>query len=984
MGQTTSELVTKYSVKAAGYYREIIDATVEPQTTLSNNVVVVGQFAQGPVMRPVLCKTPSIAHAIFGQRNSKLEAKGNYGMLMAEHMLEQGQIYILNLKNIDQFNETLQVKHLAVNDEEQDALVDEKIATVYDTNKFWKVDPMYGVYGSGPVLSFASILQGDVTVVIEKYWSKNYNYTVGKTKEYNAAFTGEGLNDDDFVNDYLIRVHVFKCNLSKAKLSVANAFVNGRLNLKAIDAIKNDVNSKYFATYTGTVGNVIDLDGNNLNIAITMNADENASGVHVAFNNDAIATNGIDLLGKSALQFSETGDAMPTVKEVSRLGYKFTPELKLICVYNSDTEDNVGYMFDDCPVAVGQVVANENKSVRVLSKAYIDDIYSLPSTVVIGSKQAPVMPDGKPFPVNASRAPVYPSTSIKAGQAVEFDETNKAVWYYEDFVPVQAKWSISAKIAAVGAKTLKLTFSINGNDNVYTETAASGSASDMQTGLTAILAKLKTDTGIEATATATGEDTIAIELATTTLPKGLSIATLSKFSIDDTDVAINKVDETSTIASYALSTMHASITVDADHVTFNSQTNDIDKDAVAEVYGTKKTVCKVTFSESLKSSLTSVTNAPVLTNGGTYGTSQFVSINGQHIAITPRVYAMMSNWYETAATSGVNNIQGIVDLEKHYVNGTAARQNAVLDRLTDTGIMVSFADPTIFRCRYMIDTFKTYIEPNAKHQFATLADEAKRFPVITAMPFYHELRTSKNPDFHDTLGQFQMSYVAAGSNPDKPSTNSFSWPQNDTAKWLIPVMNVMYDNGFGAKVVPATGAVGKLYYSKLTGTRKVYDIVAGADFAISASGVIGPEFNPAQPDRAAMEQLGANVIMTINGVLQLYSDKTAYQVVKSAFNYPETIEKCLFVSDQVEPVLAGKVFKYNNADARLAVKQYADSICDGMVSDGVIADYENKCDLDNNPVAVRKAGIIVLDTVLYNEYGIRIAVHRTTIKDPEA
>ena len=75
---------------------------------------------------------------------------------------------------------------------------------------------------------------------------------------------------------------MFKTDLKTAKLSVPNAFVNGKLNLQVLSQIKTDLNAQYFATYTGAVGDVIDINGNNLNIVTVMNADTSASGVHVA------------------------------------------------------------------------------------------------------------------------------------------------------------------------------------------------------------------------------------------------------------------------------------------------------------------------------------------------------------------------------------------------------------------------------------------------------------------------------------------------------------------------------------------------------------------------------------------------------------------------------------------------------------------------------------------------------------------------------
>jgi hypothetical protein len=265
-----------------------------------------------------------------------------------------------------------------------------------------------------------------------------------------------------------------------------------------------------------------------------------------------------------------------------------------------------------------------------------------------------------------------------------------------------------------------------------------------------------------------------------------------------------------------------------------------------------------------------------------------------------------------------------------------------------------------------------------------LAAESMRFPVFTSWPFYHELLSSKNPSFKNLLGQFQVDYVRLGSNPYQTSTNSFGWPKTSTAYWLIPVMNVFYNDGFSEKAIPATGLLGKAYYSKHMGSNKVYDIVAGQDWPITAAGITGPEFEPNIDERAALEQLGVNVLAKIDGVMQLRSSVTAYQTVKSALNHPESIEKVLFVDDYVEPLMNGKIFKYSEPETWSALVLRANTACDMMLAAGAIGDYKNTCDASNNPVEIRSEGIVILDTELYNEFGIRIAIHRNTIKLPKA
>jgi hypothetical protein len=174
-----------------------------------------------------------------------------------------------------------------------------------------------------------------------------------------------------------------------------------------------------------------------------------------------------------------------------------------------------------------------------------------------------------------------------------------------------------------------------------------------------------------------------------------------------------------------------------------------------------------------------------------------------------------------------------------------------------------------------------------------------------------------------------------------------------------------------------------LYYLKHSGTRKVYDIVGGQDWPVIAKGVADVEKTFDLPSRGYLESIGANIAQNMDGVIQLRSSRTAFQSVSSALNAPETIEKFLFLTDACEPIIDSKQFKYNDINARSAILSVADTACEQMRADGAINDYTNTCDLSNNPPEVRSRGIIVLDSVLYNEFGIRIGVHRTEVKLPQ-
>ena len=1006
-------IAVKYASKAAGVYREIIDATQsELQTVAPCNVVVVIQSEYGPVMKPVLCADATQLHTMFGYRDANLESKGNYGILMAEHVLEQGPVWILNIKNINPQTETLMVKELACGPNEQDALNNVPINQVYDTNKFWNIPQVYGTYGDGAILSFSSVLNGTASVIVKRYTGDEYDYTVRETKELNEAFLGQGLDDSKLVSDYMIEVSIFKSDILNAKLSVTDAIVNGEVNLNKLDEIKADPNSKYYATYTGSVGNVIDKNGSNLNIVTLINADTYAHGIYAAVNMEAVMANGIDLIGENAYVFDETGAELPSVQEINRLGYAFTPVNRQFEIQIDKYNRTTGYFIGNPAFNSKSVFADYEKTVRLSSMTYIADTYQLngrkPYTI-----NAPVQVTKKPYPVNANGSPVYGSTAVYAGQVLRTisslglkqndaelngiklhiavakngilsigaettvsadDVTNDFIVDYVGQNQIQTK-PITIKFVYGNEASFKLSANglLNGvtiaKEVVVTNVTAVNVESKLIDGFSDLFTSFMNGLSIsvQSEEAEDPESTYNITITPISVPKTCRSFEINEVLKDVTELEVTDAEAAPIEAPYLIASYGVAI---VPVIVRSEELSEDEEAAVAEVYGDMTRIYKLVFDEALSEYATE--DAGTLENFG-----------DEQATVAKYTMSYLEDWYKSEVTYKPMVLTGIKSLEKHFVNGTAARQNSILDMLNTVGINNSFIDPTIFRCRYMVDTFKTYIEPNAKYQYATLAGNAKRFLVFTPTPFYYELLSSKNPDFHDLLGNFQMSYVKNGKNPDKPSTNSFYFVQDESSMYLVPVMNGYHNDGFSDTLVPYVGAVAKLYYSKHTGTAKVYDIVAGQSWPLSASGMTGPEFEPDIDQRAQMEQMGFNVVQTINGVTQLRSNKTAYQFVKSALNYPETLEKVFYVSDNVEPTLEGRQFKYNNADSRLTVKNKADSICDLLVADGAVSSYLNTCDLSNNTSEVRSAGIIVLDTELFNETGIRIAVHRSTIRTAE-
>lgn len=895
---TNEQIIEKYGNMPTGVYRELIDSTRQDTIDNTVNFVVVGQFSKGPIMNPVYCPDVETLHAVFGKRDVNLEQRGCYGVLMSEHVLPQGPIWVLNIKNISAQSETVETVHIARTTAEDTVQEPVAINEVYDTSNFWKLDQSFATRGDAAGLTFTSVQNGKISVIVQKGYYPNHMYTVAETKAEHDQFLGANLDDNRMVSDYMVTVHIFKSDVYDVAAQLGNITCfklvgNGGAaqDVKVIQESSTETLAsvianpafKYFKSYDGTVADVINMAGENLNIANMINADTMASGTSCALNVDALIANGIDLLGLSDPSFDPFTQGSPIsglsmfngtqITDVNNVEaealdsgfYYVGGELYMLQKTGSIAPTTILTPFSDGTQGTALTLALGDKlnfddspndhRVFVTGLNYVKDVYDKGATA-FDTVTRPLNPQGLPYKKNNSGQFIYDWNHPWAGQVVTFDLTTPGSETWLDF------WDGYALPATQSTWTIQ-------NPGPATIPAANFPAI-----YDAYCAKLQM---------------IKVSVSGVVTPAGLTATVIN-------------LDDDTTVNGYV------------------PNGNSIDR-------------------------------------------------------YNPVAYPM----------SRVYILQGIVDLQQHYVNGTVTRQNAILDQLTTPTIMNSFSDPTVFRCRYMIDAFKTYIEASTKAQFATLAAKCKRFPVFTSFPAHYELKASVNPDFHDLLGRFQMSYVLAGKNPDKLSTNSFSYPNTpDLGPWLIPTNIVEYNDGFQSSMILGVGALARLYYQKWSGTYKTYDIIGGKDWPILTTGITCPEKQYDLPTRGHLENIGVNLIQKSDNVLQLRSSRTAYQANNSALNAPETIEKFLHLTDTVEPVIESKQFKYNDINSRNAILSAANTVCEGMKADGAISDYENICDLSNNTPAVRSRGIIILDSILYNEFGIRIGVHQTELRLPQA
>lgn len=336
-------------------------------------------------------------------------------------------------------------------------------------------------------------------------------------------------------------------------------------------------------------------------------------------------------------------------------------------------------------------------------------------------------------------------------------------------------------------------------------------------------------------------------------------------------------------------------------------------------------------------------------------------------------------------------LKGCAVRNDQFVNGTAARQTSVLNQLISGGVYRSLMDKTQLSWRYIVDPFKTYIEGNAKYQFAKVCKDSKRAIAFSSLPTKYDLATSTDPYFRASASDpLSAEYMAAGGNTDLPYSKLFSFASQDYgAPYITYIANVRYNDGIDDMTIPATGIVSNAFMRKYTEAGKYpFDIVAGDEWPLSGTGVTDIDMYVSQgqgSDQDYLEPACWNMLKRSDtGNITLLSSRSAQNSFFSAFSFIENIELLIYVADNIEPYLEAKRFKRNTANARLEVKTRADAFMDQILAADGIVSYTNTCDTTNNDEESIARGYIVLDTEIVNAQGITIALQRITLNLQES
>ena len=198
--------------KSAGIYRVVYDRSTVLGTEAELLRLVVGYSPKGPFNTPVYVKSVSDFRTMFGGISKALEKRGCFFHRTCIHALEAGPILALNLKPFS----TESVGCAAISDEGITTSDPKKVTEIYDTTRFWKLEPeKLNDEESYFHIAATNSKETSTSIIVRKPAdSKVAAYNISVADWYNAynLVIPDFLvgSEDKLMKDFFTEVYVFK------------------------------------------------------------------------------------------------------------------------------------------------------------------------------------------------------------------------------------------------------------------------------------------------------------------------------------------------------------------------------------------------------------------------------------------------------------------------------------------------------------------------------------------------------------------------------------------------------------------------------------------------------------------------------------------------------------------------------------------------------------------------------------------------------
>jgi len=929
--------------KSSGVYRLEFDKSQTVNIPAETIRLVVGRSKKGPYNTPVFIEDVEQFIQVFGSIDKSLERKGMFFHRSAIEALSRGPILALNLTAADE-DDTVSIVSPATNSSQEGLShvnLTSQYSEVFDTDKFWTPNDAKLLAAAGNedeasnhAISFVNIKQTPITIIVRQAANTD-GFNMTAREWYGEGNIPEGIDDLDYVSDYMVDVLVFKGKFNAAELNndptYGTYFDNKGLFRSELAKFAGLREVELLAQYTGSlIPEFMDNEGRQLFIETLINIEARRTGLFCAVNEDALAA--IDLVGTD---------------------FNIYQDYQLLS-HRVDQEVSID------PVALNlqvEVMDGGDMKITGITKLLIE---AAPYNVTVGKFLKSAI-TGEYLMIEGVNDDGNGNVIISTSEG----NFNKAV--YESFdgdannvAPMVFGTNVAITVdPADGGLIFDIPFA-----NITSQGALiSGN----------FLPSATAGEYVEISSVDTNYDS-ATKIK-------VSPAGGEAFSSNFDGITAASIQPYVRAASATLEL--ATIDPNARAVLFPG----VNTSYTWEDLGAGQFAFSITGADTFDWSEVKV-GMYVPADGGKLAKIKRIikSVDGSvttykfesHRPVSSRPGHALKRYEDSTDVYTMFPLDGATQSDKLIAELLTAIKPG-------TGLGNALIDKDNITFRYVVDTFGSLENGGIlnKEELAFLCKERQNASAILNAPMIKEFKASTNPSFLDeNTGAFSTRYVATGGNLNLNPSALYTLPSiSEGANYAFyygPGLNVI-ENG-RTKVIPPAAYVSNNYIDKYTSALP-WSIIAGPRRGVvGGTGVQSLEFAFDKDDRDVLEPFGYNPIVFERGVgLTIKGNKTAQQSIQSALSSAHVREAMIYIEDGLAEILKNYLFEFNNAQTRLEIKTLADNFMESVKKDGGVYDYRNIMDGTNNTTEVIDNNMGILDTYVEPVKGLEILVSRVTI-----
>ena len=929
--------------KSSGVYRLEFDKSQTVNIPAETIRLVVGRSKKGPYNTPVFIEDVEQFIQVFGSIDKSLERKGMFFHRSAIEALSRGPILALNLTAADE-DDTVSIVSPATNSSQEGLShvnLTSQYSEVFDTDKFWTPNDAKLLAAAGNedeasnhAISFVNIKQTPITIIVRQAANTD-GFNMTAREWYGEGNIPDGIDDLDYVSDYMVDVLVFKGKFNAAELNndptYGTYFDNTGLFRSELAKFAGLREVELLAQYTGSlIPEFMDNEGRQLFIETLINIEARRTGLFCAVNEEALAA--IDLVGTD---------------------FNIYQDYQLLS-HRVDQEVSID------PVALNlqvEVMDGGDMKITGITKALIE---AAPYNVTVGKFLKSAI-TGEYLMIEGVNDDGNGNVIISTSEG----NFNKAV--YESFdgdannvAPMVFGTNVAITVdPADGGLIFDIPFA-----NITSQGALiSGN----------FLPSATAGEYVEISSVDTNYDS-ATKIK-------VSPAGGEAFSSNFDGITAASIQPYVRAASATLEL--ATIDPNARAVLFPG----VNTSYTWEDLGAGQFAFSITGADTFDWSEVKV-GMYVPADGGKLAKIKRIikSVDGSvttykfesHRPVSSRPGHALKRYEDSTDVYTMFPLDGATQSDKLIAELLTAIKPG-------TGLGNALIDKDNITFRYVVDTFGSLENGGLlnKEELAFLCKERQNASAILNAPMIKEFKASTNPSFLDeNTGAFSTRYVATGGNLNLNPSALYTLPSiSEGANYAFyygPGLNVI-ENG-RTKVIPPAAYVSNNYIDKYTSALP-WSIIAGPRRGVvGGTGVQSLEFAFDKDDRDVLEPFGYNPIVFERGVgLTIKGNKTAQQSIQSALSSAHVREAMIYIEDGLAEILKNYLFEFNNAQTRLEIKTLADNFMESVKKDGGVYDYRNIMDGTNNTTEVIDNNMGILDTYVEPVKGLEILVSRVTI-----